>query len=62
MALSVGVAARSVGGALLVAFGPAVESRMGSKAFILYYFYCGVGAALLATGLSGIASVSIHQP
>jgi membrane associated rhomboid family serine protease len=43
---------------VLLAFGPAVESRMGSKAFILYYFYCGVGAALLATGLSGIASVA----
>ncbi|HXE56500.1 MAG TPA: rhomboid family intramembrane serine protease [Gemmatimonadales bacterium] len=32
----------------LFIFGSAVEERMGSRAFILYYFYCGIGAALLA--------------
>ncbi len=43
---------------VLLAFGPAVESRMGSRAFIVYYLYCGVGSALLALGLSGFASVA----
>src|SRR5690606_20296421 len=43
---------------VLLAFGPAVESRMGSRAFILYYLYCGVGAALLALGLSGLTTVA----
>ena len=27
-------------------FGTAVESRMGSRAFLTYYLYCGVGAAI----------------
>lgn len=43
---------------VLLAFGPAVESRMGSRAFILYYLYCGIGAALLALGLSGVTNVA----
>lgn len=43
---------------VLLAFGPAVESRMGSRAFILYYLYCGIGAALLGLGLSGLTSVT----
>ena len=32
---------------LLFAFGPPVERRMGSRAFLLFYLYCGVGAAAL---------------
>jgi membrane associated rhomboid family serine protease len=30
----------------LYMFGSAVEDRMGSRTFILYYLYCGIGAAL----------------
>jgi len=37
---------------LLFVFGPPVERRMGSRAFILYYLYCGIGAAALTVGLS----------
>lgn len=43
---------------VLLAFGPAVESRMGSRAFILYYLYCGIGAALLGLGASGLFGVA----
>jgi membrane associated rhomboid family serine protease len=43
---------------MLFIFGSAVESRMGSRNFILYYLYCGVGAAIFALGLSGIMDVS----
>ncbi|MBA3521893.1 MAG: rhomboid family intramembrane serine protease [Gemmatimonadales bacterium] len=43
---------------MLFVFGSPVESRMGSRAFILYYLYCGVGAAVFALGLSSIMDVS----
>lgn len=36
----------------LYLFGTAVESRMGSRPFLLYYLYCGIGAALTAVLLS----------
>jgi membrane associated rhomboid family serine protease len=42
---------------MLFVFGGPVEHRMGSRAFVLYYLYCGVGAAVLALGLSGLTSV-----
>ena len=42
----------------LYVFGTAVESRMGPRAFILYYLYCGVGAAMFALGLSQIYHLS----
>lgn len=42
---------------LLFAFGPPVERRMGSRAFILFYVYCGVGAALFGLGLSSFMAV-----
>ncbi|HWA56387.1 MAG TPA: rhomboid family intramembrane serine protease [Gemmatimonadales bacterium] len=32
----------------LYLFGTAVENRMGSRSFLLYYLYCGVGAALFS--------------
>lgn len=32
----------------LFVFGPAVEERLGSRAFILYYLFCGVGAAVVS--------------
>jgi membrane associated rhomboid family serine protease len=42
---------------MLFVFGAPVESRMGSRKFILYYLYCGIGAAVFAVGLSGFMSV-----
>jgi len=42
----------------LFVFGPSVERRMGGRAFILYYLYCGVGAAALALGLSSFMVVA----
>ena len=43
---------------LLFGFGPPVERRLGSRAFIFYYLYCGVGAALFALALSGLIHVT----
>jgi len=37
----------------LFVFGPTVERRLGSPAFIVYYLYCGIGAA--------IASLFLHS-
>src|ERR671915_208383 len=42
---------------MLYVFGTAVESRMGSRNFILYYLYCGVGAAIFSLLLAGIMPV-----
>jgi len=42
---------------MLFVFGAPVESRMGSRQFILYYLYCGIGAAVFSVGLSGLMSV-----
>lgn len=42
---------------MLYVFGTAVESRMGSRNFILYYLYCGVGAAVFSLLLAGIMPV-----
>ncbi len=39
---------------MLFVFGSAVEHRLGGRAFILYYLYCGIGAAVLSLLLSGI--------
>ncbi len=39
---------------MLFVFGAPVESRMGSRKFILYYLYCGIGAAIFSIGLSGL--------
>lgn len=43
---------------MLFVFGTAVENRMGSRTFILYYLLCGAGAAVFSLGLSGIMQVS----
>ena len=43
---------------MLFVFGTAVESRMGSRSFIIYYLLCGVGAAIFSLALSNIMSVS----
>jgi membrane associated rhomboid family serine protease len=42
----------AVSGLLLLLFGPAVERRMGSGAFLRYYLLCGLGAPLAAFGLA----------
>ena len=42
---------------MLYVFGTAVESRIGSRNFILYYLYCGVGAAVFSLLLAGIMPV-----
>jgi membrane associated rhomboid family serine protease len=39
---------------MLFVFGPAVEHRLGGRAFLLYYLYCGIGAAVLSLVLSGV--------
>jgi membrane associated rhomboid family serine protease len=38
--------------------GSAVEQRLGGEKFLLYYIYCGVGAAFFALLLSRFASVA----
>jgi hypothetical protein len=42
---------------MLYVFGTAAESRMGSRNFILYYLFCGVGAAVFSLLLAGIVPV-----
>jgi membrane associated rhomboid family serine protease len=42
---------------LLVAFGPPVERMLGSKRFLGFYLYSGVGAALFALSLSAIIRI-----
>lgn len=36
-------------------FGPAVEERIGGRRFLLLYLSCGIGTALFALGLTGVA-------
>jgi membrane associated rhomboid family serine protease len=43
---------------MLFVFGTAVESRMGSRNFILYYLFCGVGAAVFSLLLAGVMAVA----
>jgi membrane associated rhomboid family serine protease len=40
----------------LYLFGTAVENRMGSRPFLLYYLTCGVGAALFALLLATVTT------
>jgi membrane associated rhomboid family serine protease len=42
----------------LVAFGPAVERRMGSTTFLLFYLYCGLGAAIFSLMLSAVLPIA----
>ena len=42
---------------LLFLFGPSVERRLGGRAFLLYYLYCGVGAAAFTLGLSSFMAI-----
>lgn len=41
----------------LYAFGPAVETRLGSRRFALYYLYCGIGAAVFSLVISALIPV-----
>jgi len=41
---------------MLFVFGPAVEHRLGGRAFLLFYLYCGIGAAVFSLLLSGVMS------
>jgi membrane associated rhomboid family serine protease len=43
---------------MLFVFGTAVENRMGSRTFILYYLICGAGAAVFSLALSAVMPVS----
>jgi membrane associated rhomboid family serine protease len=43
---------------MLFVFGTAVESRMGSRNFLLYYLFCGVGAAVFSLLLATVLPVS----
>src|SRR3954454_12528502 len=43
---------------MLFVFGTAVEARMGSRAFLLYYLFCGPGALIFALWLSTFMAVS----
>lgn len=47
--------ANSIG---LFVFGPPVERRLGSGAFVLYYLYCGVGAAVLSLLLASLLPIA----
>jgi membrane associated rhomboid family serine protease len=42
---------------MLFVFGTAVESRMGSRNFLTYYLFCGVGAAVFSLLLAGVMPV-----
>jgi membrane associated rhomboid family serine protease len=42
---------------MLFVFGTAVEGRMGSRNFLIYYLFCGIGAAVFSLLLSGVMPV-----
>jgi membrane associated rhomboid family serine protease len=42
---------------MLFVFGTAVEGRMGSRNFLIYYLFCGIGAAVFSLLLAGIMPV-----
>ena len=44
----------------LFVFGPPVERRLGSTAFLLYYLYCGLGAAITSLLLWTVAPSFIY--
>ncbi len=41
----------------LFVFGPPVERRLGSGAFLAYYLYCGIGAAVLSLLLAPVLPI-----
>lgn len=42
----------------LAVFGPPVERRMGGTAFLLFYLYCGIGAATLSLILATMIPIA----
>jgi rhomboid family protein len=42
---------------MLYVFGTTVESRMGSRNFLMYYLFCGIGAAIFSLMLAGVMAV-----
>ena len=42
---------------MLFVFGTAVESRMGSRNFLMYYLFCGIGAAVFSLLLAGVMPI-----
>lgn len=42
---------------VLLLFGPPVERRLGSRRFIAYYLYCGIGAALFALAFATLLRI-----
>lgn len=42
-------------------FGRGLEEEMGSKRFIIYYFVCGIGAALVQLGMAEIDIMNMHS-
>jgi membrane associated rhomboid family serine protease len=42
---------------MLYVFGTAVEARLGSRNFLLYYLFCGVGAAVFSLLLASVMPV-----
>jgi membrane associated rhomboid family serine protease len=38
----------------LYVFGTPVESRLGSRTFLAYYLFCGIGAALVSLGMDAL--------
>jgi membrane associated rhomboid family serine protease len=45
----------------LFMFGPALERIWGTQRFVLFYFVCGIGAALLYTGVHAIEYRQIRE-
>jgi|SRR3990170_811181 len=43
---------------MLFFFGPAVEERMGGRAFLRYYLFCGLGGAALSLAIALVAPVA----
>lgn len=43
---------------MLYIFGTGVEGRLGSRNFILYYLFCGVGAAVFSLLLAGVMPIA----
>src|SRR5512138_562991 len=57
MFVHAGVLHLAVSMALLFVFGPPTEQKLGSRKFLVYYTYCGVGGALFALILGQVVRV-----
>jgi membrane associated rhomboid family serine protease len=42
---------------LILSVGPALERRLGGRGFVLYYLYCGIGAALASVAVAQLLPV-----